>query len=111
MRATPEQIARAEARVGAMTAGYELSRLIGIGELGAVYQAESAKHHSVALKIAHTEYASALRPELADAMRVANEVGHSRAPSVIDALEIDGAPAVISELVDGENVEHLIRRR
>ena len=97
------------ARVGTvLEGGLRLTRLIAVGDLGAVYAADGHATGSVAVKIIHPE----LRAEPGElwALRAAEEVGHPRA---VAPLEITGraVQTVIAPLISGESARHLVARR
>ncbi|MBK7581286.1 MAG: protein kinase [Myxococcales bacterium] len=94
-----------------LIAGLHLVRLLAVGDLGAVYAAQSQARGKVAVKVFHPELASDLSPELLRGLRSASDVGH---PAVVAPLEIisDGdTRACVSGLVSGESAAQLSRRR
>ncbi len=103
-------------RVGEVLASkYRLVELLGSGGMGHVYRAVN-EHvgRAVAIKVLRAEHAenSQLVERFLREARAANLVRH---PNVVDVLDIgkedSGAPFIVQELLDGEDLAHLIVRR
>lgn len=103
-------------RVGEVLASkYRLEELLGSGGMGHVYRAVN-EHvgRAVAIKVLRSEHAQnaqVVERFLREA-RAANLVRH---PNVVDVLDIGkedgGAPFIVQELLDGEDLAHLVARR
>jgi serine/threonine-protein kinase len=105
-----------ENRVGEVLASkYRLEELLGSGGMGHVYRAVN-EHigRAVAIKVLRSEHAQngqVVERFLREA-RAANLVRH---PNVVDVLDIGkedgGAPFIVQELLDGEDLAHFVERR
>lgn len=105
-----------ENRVGEVLASkYRLEALLGSGGMGHVYRAVN-EHvgRAVAIKVLRSEHAQngqVVERFLREA-RAANLVRH---PNVVDVLDIGkedgGAPFIVQELLDGEDLAHFVERR
>ncbi|MBI2892531.1 MAG: protein kinase [Deltaproteobacteria bacterium] len=103
-------------RLGEVLDGkYRLDRLLGSGGMGSVFAAEHVViGRKVAVKVLHPEYAgdpTATRRFMTEA-RAAAAVGHE---SIVDIYDIgttpDEAPYLVMELLDGESLRTLLKRR
>lgn len=106
---------RLKARVGA-TVGehFHLDRLLGIGGMGAVYAASDRDGRKVALKILHRELAGdpEARAIFAAERTAAARVQHRGRVEVLGATETEqGEPALVLELLEGEDLARRLRRR
>lgn len=105
--------AMAQARKG-LVAGdkYKIKRLVGMGAMGAVYEAEHLTLGRVfALKVLHPEHG--LRPELVDRMwreaQAATRTGHPNIVNVIDTgMLSEDEPYLVMELIDGEDLGKIL---
>jgi len=105
--------AMAQSREG-LVAGdkYKLKSLVGIGAMGAVYEAEHLTLGRIfALKVLHPEHG--LRPELVDRMwreaQAATRTGHPNIVNVIDTgMLSDDEPYLVMELVHGDDLGKLL---
>ena len=103
-------------RVGEVLASkYRLDALLGSGGMGQVYRAVNLDvGRAVAIKVLHVEYAqnSQVVERFLREARAANLVRH---PNVVDVLDIgresDGTPFIVQELLEGEDLAHLVERR
>ncbi|MGB1699725.1 MAG: protein kinase domain-containing protein, partial [Nannocystaceae bacterium] len=103
----------AQARTGRIAGEkYKLKRLVGMGAMGAVYEAEHLTLGRIfALKVLHPEHG--LRPELVDRMwreaQAATRTGHPNIVNVIDTgmLSAD-EPYLVMELVAGEDLGKIL---
>lgn len=97
------------ARLGTVIAGkWTLDALLGDGGLGAVYRARHKNGSRVAIKILHRErihdrqWVGRFEREA----RLANKVDHPAVVRVLDDGKTDDAcPYLVSELIEGENLE------
>jgi serine/threonine protein kinase len=105
-----------EDRVGEVLASkYRLEALLGSGGMGHVYRAVN-EHvgRAVAIKVLRSEHAENLQvvERFLREARAANLVRH---PNVVDVLDIGkedgGAPFIVQELLDGEDLAHFVERR
>src|SRR5271170_6371621 len=92
---------------------YRIIGLLGQGGMGEVYRAtDLTLGQSVALKFLPSEAAgnSRLLERFAGEVRVARQVSHPNVCRVYDLGEIDGAPFISMEYVDGEDLSSLLLR-
>jgi eukaryotic-like serine/threonine-protein kinase len=105
-----------ENRVGEVLASkYRLEELLGSGGMGHVYRAVNTHvGRAVAIKVLRAEHAqnAQIVERFLREARAANLVRH---PNVVDVLDIGkedgGAPFIVQELLDGEDLAHLVARR
>src|SRR3984957_1025356 len=99
---------------GALLGGrYRIIGLLGRGGMGEVYRAtDLTLGQSVALKFLPAEAAgnNRLLERFAGEVRVARQVSHPNVCRVYDLGEIDGAPFISMEYVDGEDLASLLPR-
>lgn len=104
--------ARALSRAGSEIApGLRLGRLLAIGELGAVYAAESKSRGAVAVKVFHAELGRHVDRELLRLLRLAEELGHPRIVMPLEVLTRPDALATVMPRISGESAMSLTRRR
>src|SRR5580698_7900798 len=92
---------------------YRIIGLLGRGGMGEVYRAtDLTLGQSVALKFLPAEAAgnNRLLERFAGEVRVARQVSHPNVCRVYDLGEIDGAPFISMEYVDGEDLSSLLPR-
>jgi predicted Ser/Thr protein kinase len=92
---------------------YRIIGLLGRGGMGEVYRAtDLTLGQSVALKFLPAEAAgnSRLLERFAGEVRVARQVSHPNVCRVYDLGEVDGAPFISMEYVDGEDLASLLPR-
>jgi serine/threonine-protein kinase len=97
-------------RLGSVVADkYELLRVLGVGGMGAVYEARHLfTNRLVALKLLHGDGAKseAYGARLLVEARAASSVGH---PSIVDVLDAgrteDGSPYIVLELLTGADLD------
>lgn len=93
---------------------YRLDAVLGVGGMATVYAATHRNGRRFAIKILHPPIAS--DPVVCERFQregyVANLVGHAGAVAVIDD-DVDelGCPFLVMELLEGEDLEHLTRRK
>src|SRR5512133_3290756 len=87
---------------------YTIEALIGQGGMGCVYRAHDPRlGRRVALKVISDGAASAdANARLAREARAAAALDHPNAVAIFDVGELDGAPYIVMELVEG----HTLRR-
>ena len=101
-------------RVGELLAGkYRLERLLGAGAMGQVYRAkELGSDRAVAVKVMRDEHAhntTTVTRFLREA-RAAKKVDHPNVVDVYDiALDDDGAPFIVQELLHGEDLARCLK--
>lgn len=105
--------AMAQARTGRVAGDkYKLKSLVGIGAMGAVYEAEHLTLGRIfALKVLHPEHG--LRPELVDRMwreaQAATRTGHPNIVNVIDTgMLSEDEPYLVMELVQGDDLGQIL---
>src|SRR5271170_7354069 len=103
------------ARTGTVLDGkYALVRLLGEGGMGEVYEARHTKiGRRLAVKFLHGQFAR--RPEVArrfeNEARAAGEVEHENIAGVYDVGVLpDGTQYLVMEFLDGEDLDHVLRR-
>lgn len=92
---------------------YRIVSLLGEGAMGKVYRAEDDRlHQTVALKFLPRLHvlAPVWRHRVESEVKLSREVGHSNICRVYDLGEVDGAPFISMEYVDGEDLASLLRR-
>ena len=108
------RIREAEARIGSTLRGkWHLDTLLGLGGMGAVYEATHRNGMRGALKILDPRLgqSEAIRKRFLREGLLANEVGHPGAVSVLDDDETeDGCAFLVMELLDGATLEQLAQR-
>jgi serine/threonine-protein kinase len=94
---------------------YRVDRLIGHGGMGAVYQARQLSlDRDVALKLLLTPLAMdrTVLERFQREARAASNIGH---PGIIQIFDMgyleDGAPFMVMEFLEGEDLRHLLRRQ
>jgi hypothetical protein len=103
-----------EADDPAEVGGYRLLRVLGEGGMGRVYEAQdAATGRRVALKLIAAQYAGA--PEAVERFRregrLASALSHPRCVFVLAADEQAGRPYIVMELMPGDTLEDLLRKR
>jgi serine/threonine protein kinase len=99
---------------GKTFARYEIVRCIGVGGMGAVFEATHALlKKRVALKTMHTNL---VRSEASRArfLREAETVARIRHPNVVDVTDVGiehGIPFLVMEFLEGEDLLHLLSRQ
>ncbi|HEX7603831.1 MAG TPA: protein kinase [Polyangiaceae bacterium] len=108
------RIREAQARIGSTLRGkWHLDTLLGLGGMGAVYEATHRNGMRGALKIldATLGQSEAIRKRFLREGLLANEVGHPGAVSVLDDDETeDGCAFLVMELLNGATLEQLATR-
>src|SRR5262245_33224718 len=92
---------------------FRILGLLGGGGMGEVYRAHDLKlEQQVALKFLPETAASnaGLRERLRGEVRIARQISHRNVCRVYDLGEIDGAPYISMEYIDGEDLGSLLRR-
>jgi predicted Ser/Thr protein kinase len=92
---------------------YCIVSLLGEGAMGRVYRAEDIRlHQSVALKFLPRLQVldPTWRRRVESEVKLSREVGHSNICRVYDLGEVDGAPFISMEYIDGEDLAALLRR-
>src|SRR6516162_629289 len=92
---------------------YRILGLLGKGGMGEVYRAHDLKlEQQVALKFLPPAMArnSRLLERFRGEVRIARQISHRNVCRVYDLGEIDGAPFISMEYVDGEDLGSLLRR-
>ncbi|HEX4514580.1 MAG TPA: protein kinase, partial [Polyangiaceae bacterium] len=104
-------LAEAKKRVGMTLRGkWTLERLIGIGGMGAVYEARHRNGMRGAVKVLDVALSrtSDCRKRFLREGRVANEVSHTGAVRVLDDDEMeDGSAFLVMELLEGATLDQL----
>jgi len=104
----------AQRRIGSIVAGkYQLSRILGVGGMGAVYEAlHLFTSREVAVKLLHEDFA-ALPAVAKRFLQEAKATIHLKHPSIIEVLdagqEADGKLYVVFELLRGEPFSAALR--
>src|ERR1700679_3412090 len=91
---------------------YEIQSVVGAGGMGEVYRAHDSRlDRTVAIKVLPASF-SADRDRLqrfAQEARAAAALNHPNILSIFDIGEEQGAPYVVSELLEGETLRELVR--
>jgi serine/threonine protein kinase len=94
---------------------YRLKRLIGLGSVGTVHEADDlASGTTVALKLFHADVSrnDTLDMRFTAAARAASQLGHENVVGISDfGVSREGSPYVVMELLRGETLEALLARR
>jgi eukaryotic-like serine/threonine-protein kinase len=102
-------VQRVQGRLGMTIAGrWQLTRVLGIGGMAAVYAATHRNQNRVALKMLHSDqsFSDSIRSRFIREGYVANTVGHSGAVRVFDdGVADDGSAFLVMELLEGESLE------
>src|ERR1700739_3538828 len=97
---------------GTKLAPYEIESLLGAGGMGEVYRAHDSRlNRTVAIKVLPASF-SADRERLqrfAQEARAAAALNHPNILSIFDIGEEQGAPYVVSELLEGETLRERVR--
>jgi uncharacterized RDD family membrane protein YckC/tRNA A-37 threonylcarbamoyl transferase component Bud32 len=90
---------------------YRISRLLGKGGMGAVYEAEDLPSgRRVALKVlGHSLDSPETRKRFIREGRLAASINHPNSVYVYGTEEIEGAPVIIMELVEGGTLHDLVK--
>src|SRR5687768_9507422 len=90
---------------------YRISRLLGKGGMGAVYEAEDlSSGRRVALKVlGHSLDSPETRKRFIREGRLAASINHPNSVYVYGTEEIEGAPVIIMELVEGGTLHDLVK--
>src|SRR5215831_9497387 len=92
---------------------YEILSLIGTGGMGEVYEAKDARlGRRVALKVLPTAEAGdeRSRDRLMQEARAAAQLDHPHICTVYEVGEQDGQAFIAMQLVEGETLDHRLRR-
>src|SRR5262245_11461058 len=104
---------RSEPWVGRQVHHYQVSTLLGKGGMGEVYRARDKRlERDVALKILPSAYstdAERLRRFELEA-RTAGKLNHPNVLTVYDVGVIDGAPFIVTELLEGEELREELKQ-
>lgn len=93
---------------------YRLESLLGIGGMATVYAARHRNGSRVAIKIMHAEFAreEGVKVRFLREGYVANKVDHEGVVKILDDDETDqGEPFLVMELLEGETLQQLWKRR
>ncbi len=105
----------AKGRIGTTLRGkYRLDALLGVGGMAAVYRGAHRNGNRVAVKMLHPELSTVddLRARFLKEGYVANAVDHPGAVRVLDDdVTEDGSVFLVMELLEGETLDALWRRR
>jgi eukaryotic-like serine/threonine-protein kinase len=103
-----------EVEVGAELGSYRLVSLLGKGAMGRVFRARHVKlGREVAIKVLNPEYAA--RPDVVQRFFreawVVNQIGHEHIVDVTDLVELPGCAFLVMELLDGQSLRQVLKRR
>jgi serine/threonine-protein kinase len=103
-----------EARIGQTLQGkWSIDRLLGVGGMGAVYEATHRNGRRVAIKVLHARYAldRDIRRRFLREGYVANKIEHPGAVAILDDDVLpDGSSFLVMELLDGESFSSRLSR-
>src|ERR1700687_5791478 len=100
-------------RLGTLFGPYELQSLIGVGGMGEVYRAyDTVKGRIVAVKLLRAEMAAdaGFQERFRRESRIAARLQEPHVIPVHDFGEINGVLYIDMRLVDGDNVQAVLRR-
>ncbi|WP_437600823.1 protein kinase [Sorangium sp. So ce590] len=111
----PDEKQRARARVGmTLNNKWRIDALLGVGGMASVYAATHRNGSRAALKILHAEFARdvGIRDRFLREGYVANKIDHPGRVAILDddSTEQD-EPFLVMELLDGETVQQLWKRK
>ena len=98
---------------GAVVGPYQIVRTLGVGAMGAVYEATHARHgERVALKVLHADLAASeeVRTRFVREGRHATQVRHPHVAEVRGVGESYGRHYLVLEYLEGESLEERITR-
>jgi Protein kinase domain/PEGA domain len=100
--------------VGAELGSYKLTSLLGEGAMGRVFKARHVRlGRTVAIKVLNPEYAA--RADVVKRFfreaRVVNEIDHENIVEVTDFVELPGVAFLVMELLDGQSLREILKRR
>ncbi|WP_437677994.1 protein kinase domain-containing protein [Sorangium sp. So ce131] len=111
----PDEKQRARARVGLTIKNkWRLDALLGVGGMASVYAATHRNGSRAALKILHAEFARdvGIRDRFLREGYVANRIDHPGRVAILDDDVTDqDEPFLVMELLDGETVQQLWKRK
>ncbi|HEX6274111.1 MAG TPA: protein kinase [Polyangiaceae bacterium] len=113
MPVSEEIVQQVQARVGATIDGkWQLTRVLGIGGMAAVYAAVHRNQNRVAIKMLHDEQSrsTSMRSRFLREGYAANSVEHPGAVRVFDDGVSDGVAYLVMELLEGETLEDRLVR-
>ncbi|MGK4007292.1 protein kinase [Sorangium sp. So ce1036] len=112
---TPDEKQRARARVGlTIKQKWRIDALLGVGGMASVYAATHRNGSRAALKILHAEFArdASIRDRFLREGYVANRIDHPGRVAILDDdLTEQEEPFLVMELLDGETVQQLWKRK
>src|SRR4051812_25318435 len=99
---------------GTTLGSWELVELLGKGAMGCVYRGRHVKlGRAAAIKVLNPEYVA--RPDVVQRFfreaRVVNEIDHEHIVEVTDFVEAPGLAYLVMELLEGESLRDVSRRR
>ncbi|MEW5916873.1 MAG: serine/threonine-protein kinase, partial [Gemmatimonadota bacterium] len=98
--------------VNATVGSYRLVDFIGAGGMGEVYRAIDQRNRVVAVKVLHTGKAAPnAHQRFRNEARIHAAVRHPNIATMHEFLELNGAPCIVMEYVDGETIDHRIQSR
>ncbi|KYF88765.1 hypothetical protein BE20_22115 [Sorangium cellulosum] len=111
----PDEKQRARARVGmTLKNKWRIDALLGVGGMASVYAATHRNGSRAALKILHAEFARdvGIRDRFLREGYVANKIDHPGRVAILDDdITEQDEPFLVMELLDGETVQQLWKRK
>ncbi len=111
----PDEKQRARARVGmTLKSKWRIDALLGVGGMASVYAATHRNGSRAALKILHAEFARdvGIRERFLREGYVANKIDHPGRVAILDDdITEQDEPFLVMELLDGETVQQLWKRK
>ncbi|HET8774717.1 MAG TPA: serine/threonine-protein kinase [Thermoanaerobaculia bacterium] len=98
---------------GQLLGRYRIRRRIGAGGMGEVYEAwDDVLQRRVAIKVLATELVDAARAiRLQQEALAASGLSHANIVTIYELGQLDGVPFLVEELVEGETLRSLLKRR
>lgn len=95
--------------IGAVIDRYRLDSVLGRGGMGQVYRAfDTRLRRPVALKVLHESLTAEAMSRLVREARLAASLSHPNIVAVFDVGEHDGMPFMAMELVEGQQLRHVL---
>jgi serine/threonine-protein kinase len=95
--------------IGSTIAGHRVARLIGSGKLGRVFEVYTPKEERRAIKLLRSKFKALGDPLLHNA-RAMTQARGPHVVTVYDVAVFNGAPYVVMDLVEGDDLRSRVRR-
>lgn len=105
---------KADALIGQFVGTYQIVREIGRGGMGRVYLAERADGHfrkRVAVKVMRGSADEQMLNRFRRERQILADLNHPNVAHLLDGGDLDGAPYIVMEYVEGETLREVLKRR